>query len=192
MLGCEAWPPFEVSDSTARPQPQSSVPTPVKELTEPPTGVPAATPAPAIPDEPVRSPTAVPTWNMVAPDDNKQGKEMPALDSVYISDNEEDEDLPFKDAPPPPRYNLRSRKNMANSTNSDIGPSLIPAIHINCPQHKRARGFAAANLIFQLFKSHATMKANYPRGFAGAVLDNKTGNSLEFRHLIKLVKYRDI
>ena len=81
---------------------------------------------------------------------------------------------------------------MANATNSNIDPSLIPAVHINRPQHKLARGFAVADHALQLFQSHATMKTNYPKEFAGAVLDNETGNSLEFRHLIKLDKYLDI
>ena len=36
------------------------------------------------------------------------------------------------------------------------------------------------------------MKANYSKEFVGAVLDNKTGNSLDFQHLIKLDKYHDI
>ena len=36
------------------------------------------------------------------------------------------------------------------------------------------------------------MKTNFPKEFAGAVIDKETGNSLEFRHLIKLEKYRTI
>ena len=36
------------------------------------------------------------------------------------------------------------------------------------------------------------MKANFPEEFAGAVIDEETGNSLEFRHLTKLEKYRAI
>ena len=36
------------------------------------------------------------------------------------------------------------------------------------------------------------MKANFPEEFAGAVIDKETGESLKFRHLLKLKKYRDI
>ena len=36
------------------------------------------------------------------------------------------------------------------------------------------------------------MKENFREEFAGAIIDEATGNSLEFRHLIKLEKYRAI
>ena len=37
------------------------------------------------------------------------------------------------------------------------------------------------------------MHANFPNEvFAGAIIDNKTGKSLKFHHLIKMDKYRDI
>ena len=37
------------------------------------------------------------------------------------------------------------------------------------------------------------MHANLPyKGFDGAIIDDENGKSLEFRHLIKMEKYRDI
>ena len=37
------------------------------------------------------------------------------------------------------------------------------------------------------------MHANFPNeGFVGAIIDNEAGKSLEFRHLIKMDKYRNI
>ena len=37
------------------------------------------------------------------------------------------------------------------------------------------------------------MHANLPKeGFSGAIIDNETGKYLEFGHLIKMDKYRDI
>ena len=37
------------------------------------------------------------------------------------------------------------------------------------------------------------MYDNYPKeGFYGLIIDNETGKSLEFRHLVKMDKYRDI
>ena len=37
------------------------------------------------------------------------------------------------------------------------------------------------------------MHSNFPyKGFDGAIIDDKNGKSLEFRHLIKMEKYRNI
>ena len=81
---------------------------------------------------------------------------------------------------------------MTNATNNNITQDIIPAIHINHKQHKLARGFVAANRALQLFQLHSTMKANLPEELVGVVIDNTTGDSLEFCHLIKQDKYRGI
>ena len=123
---------------------------------------------------------------------------MPAMISQYDEDEE----------PNQPRYNLRSRPNLVNSVlspelvhlrsraavcNSDIDPSIIPGININRSANKYTRGLAAANHALQLWQLHTTMATNFPNeGFAHAIIDEETGKSLEFRHLIKLEKYRDI
>ena len=89
-----------------------------------------------------------------------------------------------------PRYNLRSRTNRVNAT---IDPSLIPDINIKIPERKYAHGLTAANHALQLWQLNASLKENFPNEkFDGAILDDETGKSLEFRHLIKLDKYRAI
>jgi hypothetical protein len=122
----------------------------------------------------------------------------PAIISQYADDEE----------PIPPRYNLRSQPNLVNSvlspeiiklrskaisTNHDIDPSLIPGINIFKSENKYTRGFAAANHALQLWQLHTTMATNFPdENFAHAIIDEETGKALEFRHLIKLDKYREI
>lgn len=133
-----------------------------------------------------------PSWKPAPLGNGDPDEARPALDAAYISDDEEDDALPLEDPPPLPRYNLQSRQNLVNAVNSNIDPGLVPAIHINRPQHKLARGYAAASHTLQFFKLHSTMKANFPEEFAGAVIDEETGKSLEFRHLIKMKKYHDI
>ena len=119
---------------------------------------------------------------------------MPAMISQYDEDEE----------PNQPRYNLRSRPNLVNSVlspelvhlrsraavcNSDIDPSIIPGININRSTSKYTRGLAAANHALQLWQLHTTMATNFPNeGFAHAIIDEETGKSLEFRHLINLDK----
>ena len=52
---------------------------------------------------------------------------------------------------------------------------------------------SAANHALQLWQLHTTIATNFPQeNFAHAIIDEETGKSLEFRHLIKLDKYRDI
>ena len=111
----------------------------------------------------------------------------PALISQY----EEDED------PIEPRYNLRIRRNAANSATSfdlcDINPDLIPDIDVTKTGHRYARGLAAANHALQMYQIHTTMASNFPNeNYAQAVLDEETGQALEFRQLIKHDKYRDV
>ena len=44
-----------------------------------------------------------------------------------------------------------------------------------------------------MWQLQATMHANLPdKGFAGAIIDDETGKSLGFQHLINMDKYRDI
>ena len=85
---------------------------------------------------------------------------------------------------------LRSRVAVVNS---DINPSIIPSIKVESPQHKYAQGYAAANRLLHLGQLQATMHANLlNEGFVGAIIDDETGKLLEFCHLIKMDKYRDI
>ena len=95
-----------------------------------------------------------------------------------------------EDRPVQPRYNLRRRTNIINS---QIDPAIILGIDINKPTPKYARGLSAANHALQVYQLARTMQANFPtENFACAILDDETGQSLEFRHLIKLEKYRDV
>ena len=44
-----------------------------------------------------------------------------------------------------------------------------------------------------MWQLQATIHANFPNeGFARAIINDETGKSLEFRHLIKMDKYCDI
>ena len=91
---------------------------------------------------------------------------------------------------PPQVTRLRSR---VATSNYDIDPSLIPSIKVQSPQGKYAQGYGAANHALQLWQLQAKMHANLPKeGFAGAIIDDETGKSLEFQHLLKMDKYRDI
>ena len=104
-----------------------------------------------------------------------------ALIPAFISQDDYDE-------PEQPRYNLRNR---ALLVNSQIEASLIPSTNIFKPTQKYTRGFSAANHALQL--SQLPTHANFPtENYACAVLDEDTGETLEFRQLIKLDKYRDI
>ena len=49
-----------------------------------------------------------------------------------------------------------------------------------------------AKYALQLFQLYYTMKAKSPEELVGAVIDEETGNSLEFWHLIKLDTYHTI
>ena len=101
-----------------------------------------------------------------------------------MSQEDDDDDLVH------PRYNLRSRANLSNHA---IDPTLIPGIKINSPERRYAHGYTAANHALQLWQLNTTMQKNFPNeNFASAVLYDETGKSLEFRHLIKLDKYRTI
>ena len=95
-----------------------------------------------------------------------------------MSQEDDDDDLVK------PRYNLRSRANLSNHA---IDPTPIPGIKIVSPERRYAHGYTVANHALQLWQLSTTMQKNFPnKDFAGAVLDNETGKSLEFRHLIKL------
>ena len=173
----------------------SSQPLPAKSVSAP-TETPASpSPIPPSTAMPPHRPTVAqhaPVKTLPTIIDADQDEALPALDAAYISDDEEEDELPLKEPLPTPRYNLRSRQNLVNDVNSNINPGLIPAIHVNRPQRKLAHGYGAANHALQLFQLGATMKTNFPKEFAGAIIDEATGNSLEFRHLIKLEKYRAI
>ena len=89
-----------------------------------------------------------------------------------------------------PSYNLRSRTNRVNAT---IEPLLIPGVNIKRPERKYAHGLTAVNHALQLWQLNASLKENFPNeNFAGAILNDEIGKSLEFRHLIKLDKYQAI
>ena len=77
--------------------------------------------------------------------------------------------------------------------NYGINTSIIPRIKVKIPQHKYAQGYGAANHALQLWQLQATIHANLlNEGFAGAIIDDETSKYIEFRHLIKMDKYRDI
>ena len=91
---------------------------------------------------------------------------------------------------PPNITRLQSRVAIRNY---DIDPSIIPSIKVKIPQRKYAQDCGAANHALHLWQLQATMHANFPNeGFARAIIDYETGKSLEFCHLIKMDKYRDI
>ena len=90
----------------------------------------------------------------------------------------------------PNSTHLRSRVAIVNY---DIDPSIIPSIKVKTPQRKYAQGSAAENHAFQLWQLQAKMHASLPdEGFSRAIIDNETGKSLDFCHLIKMDKYRNI
>ena len=110
---------------------------------------------------------------------------------AMISQYEEDEE------PIEPRYNLRKRHNFANLATAtslcNNNPDLISGINIHKPECKYTRGLAAANHALQVYQLHTTMAAKFPnKNYAHAILDEETGKALEFRHLIKLDKYRNV
>ena len=120
------------------------------------------------------------TPSEASPFETNAGAPMPA----FITQDDEE------DRPVQPRYNLRRR---ANIINSQIDPAIIPGIDIDKPTPKYSRGLSAANHALQVYQLAQTMQANFPtENFACAILDDETGQSLEFRHLIKLDKYRDV
>ena len=87
----------------------------------------------------------------------------------------------------PPKV-TRLRSHVATS-DYDINPSLIPSIKVQIPEGKYAQGYGAKNHALQQWQQKATMHANFPKeGFIGMIIDDKTGKSLEFRHLIKMYK----
>ena len=91
---------------------------------------------------------------------------------------------------PPKVTRLRSRVAISNY---NIDPSLIPSTKVQIPQVKYTQGYGVANHALRLWQLQATMNANFPKeGFAGAIVDNEIGKSLEFWHLIKMDKYRNI
>ena len=107
----------------------------------------------------------------------------PAIPTITQDDDDEYD-------PPQPRYNLRSGPNLINS---QIDPSIIPCIDVFKPAHRYARGLTAANHALQMHTLSTTLHKHFPsENFACAILDEETGKSLEFRHLIKLDKYREI
>ena len=59
-------------------------------------------------------------------------------------------------------------------------------IDLTVQRSKLARGFGGANLDLQL-KEWA-----FKENFAGVVIDDVTGEALEYRHLIKNPKYKDV
>jgi hypothetical protein len=144
-----------------------------------PTALPTV-PAPTVPNSPTTAPTNEPVAIFepvpATEPSNQPFHQMPA--PAFISQEDADDD-----EPPQPRYNLRTRTNLVNS---QIDPTIKPT-------DKYIRGFAAANPALQLNQLARTMQGNFPtENFACAILDEETGQSLEFRHLIKLDKYRDI
>ena len=91
---------------------------------------------------------------------------------------------------PPNIIRLQSR---ATISNYDINPSIILIIKVKILQRKYVQGYCASNHALHLWQLQATMHANFPNeGFARAIIDYETGKSLEFCHLIKMDKYRDI
>ena len=107
--------------------------------------------------------------------------EEPHSSSLPVISQDEDKD------PAQTCYNLRSRAHIINLL---INPSLIPAIYVTQPTTQYARGLAAANQALQIYTLACTMQENFPtKNFACAILNEETGRTLEFRHLIKLENY---
>ena len=129
-------------------------------------------------NEPAQPPLAQPT-----PVEFTSDRASPPVGPAFITQEDEEEQ------PTRHRYKLRARSNLINS---QIDPSLIPSINV-AKRHKYSRGLTAANHALQIFQLATTMQKNFPlENFACAILDEETGRSLEFRHLIKSDKYRDI
>ena len=91
---------------------------------------------------------------------------------------------------PPNITHIQSRVAIRNY---GIDPSIITSINVKIPQRKYAQCYGAANHALQLWQLQETTNANLPNeGFSGAIIDNKTGKFIEFCHIIKMCKYRDI
>ena len=89
--------------------------------------------------------------------------------------------------------NITHLRSCVTISNYDIDPAIIPSINVKIPQPKYAQGYGTANHALQLWQLQTTMHANLSNeGFSGAIIDNENGKSLEFCHLIKMDKYRDI
>ena len=89
--------------------------------------------------------------------------------------------------------NITSLQSRVSISNYDIHPSIIPGIKLQSPQRKYAQVYTAGKHALHLWQLQAAMYANLPNeGFAGAIIDDKTGKLLDFFHLNKMDKYPDI
>ena len=135
---------------------------------------------------PATSPTATPSDD-ISDDDNA----LPALVPEYVSDNEDNNYEPT--------INHRARRSKQimrrQSVPTHTGPNRIAALaasktasvpDLTVQQRKLTRGFGRANLDLQM-KEWA-----FEENFAGVVIDEDTGKALEYRHLIKHPKHKDV
>ena len=125
-----------MAGNSSQPLSTPSVPTPAKVSTEALSVAPTVMSMSATAVLPAHSPPVaqnLPNWNPTVIVSNNPDTLMTALNTAYISDDKEDNDLPFEDPSPAPRYNLWSRQNLANAINGNIDPGLIPATYVNHP-----------------------------------------------------------
>jgi len=109
-------------------------------------------------------------------------------------DNEEDDD---DSSVILPRYNLRSSNFEVNATEVqqqkwEVDPDIIPDFVIREGGPSR-RGLSGANELLQLTAwAWERMRVIDMNMFAGAIIDEETGRSLEYRQLIQIEKYKKV
>jgi len=192
--------PINEALTTEHPSSGTNYPTDSSVLSE----VPATTqytqlPVPATTQHTQQSPQSIfePALHHPTPSQTNEAYPHNSSAPAFIS---QDDDEPIK-----PRYNLRSRANVNDSSsnpaerayliNSQIDPNIIPATNVLRNAHKYSRGLTAANHALQIYQLALSMheRERLPNeSFANAILDEETGRSLEFRELIKLDKYRTV
>ena len=127
-------------------------------------------------------------------------------DSVSDSDDEstaQSPDLPEDedDIQPAPRYNLRSKSINATVLNAvapntkhqqmEINPDIIPPLVVK-PIARLTKGYGREYELLQISHWAWSRLAETDTFSANAIIDEKTGKSIEYRQLIKIDKYKKI
>ena len=139
----------------------------------------------------------------------------PDLTYIYIDsdiDSDDNSVAPSHNLPndedistPAPRYNLRSNRTLTSVNAAvniadqeairqfqlEVNPDIIPPLVIKEVSHF-TRGYCQANELLQLNHWAWSRLAQFDSIFVGAITDNETGKSLEYRQLIQIDRYKKI
>jgi len=106
------------------------------------------------------------------------------------------------DNPPPqqqqrPRTRAQHQRTNAHIINAVISQSLMPQYKKQATTNYTARGYVAATQallenMYGVNKNATSTSTMQSTNFIGAIIDEDTGDTLEYRHLIKSDKYRTI